>query len=84
MNWAISGANGGLAKLDRIAAERHVIVVDMTLAVGRPVRLARTPLATAKTKAGETGLLHMEVFITIKYMLLWISSNTKRSVSGIN
>jgi len=50
---AVSGTSNSGAEGDWITAERCLLVVDMTLAMGLPVRLASFPSVTKETELSE-------------------------------
>jgi hypothetical protein len=58
-----------MAKSDWVAPERHIEIVDMTLAVGFPIYLASYPPTAPETKFGEAILLLVVVFGAPVHML---------------
>jgi hypothetical protein len=50
---AVSSTSEGVAECDRVAPERYIKSVDVTLAVELPVSLTRDPLATLEAEHGK-------------------------------
>jgi hypothetical protein len=55
----ISGTSNSTAKNDWVAAERHIDIIDVVLAVGFLIHLAIYPPATPEAKFGEARWLLM-------------------------